>query len=369
MSVFEAATPMQVTATRLAARDLKHWPVAGIALAVPSRTPFLEPAWLEAWADAYGARNLVLIEISDEGVAVAVGLIEVLSGRRWRFAGYPLSPQRGLRCVDGAERQAWQALAGWLAGSPASWSGLDVAGVPVEDVSSLPGRRVATPVFRLDLPSGFDEYLSSRSPTARKGLKQKLRRAERAQAIVVEVEDVRVEGSLDEFIRLHHLRARAKNERHPAIDRRLTAALLGAAGAGAVGLRVFEMRVMERVVGVTVRLDHLDTGYFYNSGIDPQWLHLSPGVVLELHSIRDATDRGLCHFDLGPGVYRYKSDLGGLREERVHLRLRSGRAPVRTLGRAAELADRGRERLAGAAAAGFSRARTAWRAEPPANSR
>jgi CelD/BcsL family acetyltransferase involved in cellulose biosynthesis len=70
---------------------------------------------------------------------------------------------------------------------------------------------------------------------------------------------------------------------------------------------------------VTVRLDHGATGFFFNAGMDPDAGQLSPGVNLELASIRDAIERGLQRFDLGPGLYRYKSDLGGVTQARYQL--------------------------------------------------
>jgi CelD/BcsL family acetyltransferase involved in cellulose biosynthesis len=81
-------------------------------------------------------------------------------------------------------------------------------------------------------------------------------------------------------------------------------------------LRVFELRVAGRRAGISVRIDRPGGrgAWFFNAGFDPAHGQLGPGVVLELESIRDAIARGHDHFDLGPGLWRYKLDLGG--EER-----------------------------------------------------
>jgi len=72
-------------------------------------------------------------------------------------------------------------------------------------------------------------------------------------------------------------------------------------------------------LAVTVRLDVGRRSWFYNAGFDPQASRLSPGLVVELASIRDAIERGQQTYDLGPGDYRYKRDLGG--QERELLRI------------------------------------------------
>jgi len=48
---------------------------------------------------------------------------------------------------------------------------------------------------------------------------------------------------------------------------------------------------------------------------------LSPGILLELASIRDAIERGVVRYDLGPGDYPYKRDLGARRETRVSVQV------------------------------------------------
>jgi hypothetical protein len=163
----------------------------------------------------------------------------------------------------------------------------------------------------MDLPGSFDAYLKDRSPGTRKGLKSKLRRIEREDAAVVPVAAAPSRPRSSASWRCTP-GARRQGEDHPDVDDRL-AALLAALPSGEVDLRLFELRGSDgAVAGVTVRLDHGGTGYFYNAGIDPDRGTLSPGVVLELASIRDAIDRGLERFDFGPGDYRYKRDLGGV---------------------------------------------------------
>ena len=271
----------------------------------------LTPEWLGAWAVSADPGPLALVRVGD----LAVGLLEQRPGGRWIFAGGDASPQRRLLCRRGAEDEAWRALWGWL-GDARGAGELEAHGVPV----GVPVPRRATlteqPSFAAGLPESFDAFLQARSPGTRKGLKSKLRRLERAGATVAEVPDSGRHAALDRFVALHRRRAASKGEEHPDVDDRLTALLEALPAEGGIALRLFELRADDDVAGVTVRLDHGGTGYFYNAGIDPDRTELSPGVSLELASIRDAIERGLGRFDFGPGDYRYKRDLGGVPESR-----------------------------------------------------
>jgi len=278
-------------------------------------TPYVAFDWLEAWVEVYRPDTLLAVTIGEDGGGtLAVGLLERGAGGRWAFAGYPVSSHRGLLCAAGNEAAAWQALSDWLRSERRLWAILDAEGVSA-DASILPGaklERVGVP--GIDLPDSFDAYLAERSPGTRKGLKQKLRRLEGAEGSVREAQDRR--AAMRDFLALHRERARRKNERHPQMDERLLALLERLAASHAVALRPFELVVDGRRLGVSLRLDYAGTAYFYNAGIDPDAGRLSPGVTLELLSIRDAIDRGLRRFDLGAGEYRYKTDLGGVAEDR-----------------------------------------------------
>ena len=264
--------------------------------------------WLSAWARVYAPAALRLVRVGPPGEPLALGLIEERPGSRWELAGAPVSGHRGL--LAGDQTAAWAALDGWLRAHPGEWSLLLGQTVPPA-ARALPGARAReVPLLAFDLPASPEAHLAARPPVHRKALKQKLRRAEREGAAVREVAPERRAEALRTFVELHRQRTRAKGERHPQIDERLVELLL--AVRGDLTLRAFELVAGERVLGVTVRLDLRDTAFFYNAGIDPAAARLGPGVVLELASIRDAIERGLRRYDLGPGDYRYKRDLGGV---------------------------------------------------------
>jgi CelD/BcsL family acetyltransferase involved in cellulose biosynthesis len=304
-------------------------------------TFYLGYDWLSAWAGVYSPRELLAIRVVGPDGVFGLGLIEPGPRRRWRFAGDLVTSERGLLCAAGREDEAWAALGQWLGERRGDWATLEVAGADAGARALCPGALDRQPWPRLRLPRSFDEYLAARPPVVRKAFKQKLRRLEQAGAEVREVEAAGREEGLRAFLRLHLERTASKQESHPQMDVRLLE-LLAAAGAGPdLELRLFALVAGGRCQGVTVRLDHRGVGYFYNAGFDPAAMRLSPGIVLELASIRDAVARGLEWYDLGPGAYRYKAELGGVSEDRYRV-LASSPTPR---GRAAGAEARVRRRL------------------------
>jgi CelD/BcsL family acetyltransferase involved in cellulose biosynthesis len=296
--------------------------LAGIWQEVEARaaTPHyaLTHQWLSAWVEAHGPRHLVHVEIAAGARGLAVGLLECLPLGRVRFAGAPVSPRGCLLIADGQEIAAWSAFAGALARELPRRLLLQCFGASAA-AGGLP-HAVATPTpeYALALPGTFDAYLGGLSPAARKSMRQKLRRV--ARGAVAEAEAAEHPAAIGRFLALHHLRAGQRGEHHPQMNARLRRLLLALPEHGTgVRLRVFELTVSGAVVGSTIRLDHEDTAFFYNGGFDPAHAGLSPGISLELASIRDAIELGMTRFDLGPGRYRYKTDLGGVPTDRYRV--------------------------------------------------
>lgn len=301
--------------------------------------PYLAWDWTAAWLDVFAPADPAVVRIGSP--PIAIGLIE-RRGRRWAFAGAPVSPTRGLLVADGHEQAAWSALADALR-ERSDWTSLSLAGMP-EAARALPGAALETlPSYVVDLPDDFEAYLSERPSTQRKGLRQKLRRIEKARAEISIVAPPGHPEALREFLRLHGLRAAAKGERHPQMDDTLGAMLARLDETTTPALRFLVLEVDGATVGVSVRLDRGEAGgaWFYNGGFDPAHHRLGPGVALELASIRDAIGRGHRRFDLGAGYWRYKTDLGG--REVLLLDGHAYRPSLR--GRGARTAARARRRV------------------------
>jgi CelD/BcsL family acetyltransferase involved in cellulose biosynthesis/predicted ATP-grasp superfamily ATP-dependent carboligase len=275
--------------------------------------PYLSWDWLSAWLEVYRPRDPAVVRIGEP--AIALGLIE-RRGPRWHFAGLPVTPVRGLLVAEGDAHRAWDALAGELGRRRGRWGSLSYASVSAE-AAALPGARLwPSSSWAVRLPASFDEFIAARSSAQRKAHKQKLRRMDKAGGEVVLLDPAEHADGLAAFLELHTRRAAEKGEHHPQMNADLGALLVRLGAAEGAALRVFELRVAGARAGVSVRIDRPDGGgaWFYNAGFDPDHGQLGPGVVLELESIRDAIARGHHRFDLGPGYWRYKTDLGGEEE-------------------------------------------------------
>lgn len=300
-------------------------------------SPYVGFEWLRAWERVYRPRRLVLARVREGPETVAVGLLELGHRGALRFAGRPATPECRLLCVPEMEASAWCALGELL--QRRGRDGFEARGLSRDAASALPdGWAVPLTWLGLRLPDRFGEYLSERSAGTRKGLKGKLRRAEREGVEVRPVSDSDRGAALRDFVRLHQLRAASKGQRHPAVDDRLVR-MLELVG-GSTRPHLFELIADRRRIGVTVRVDAARAGYFYNAGIDPEWAHISPGILLQLASIQHAIETGLRKYDLGPGDFRYKRDLGGALLERYQiaipgrgLRVRLGRSRAALVGR------------------------------------
>ena len=339
-SVLEVVSldPAQLTAWEPAWRALEE--------RAEEAVPFAGFDWLAAWTRVYRPARLAVVQWRVDGVVLALGLVEQGRGGRWRFAGRPVSPVRGLLSAPEDRAAAWNALAAWLREHGRRWGTLDAEGIEMELAAALPRTsHVEVEVPVIALPGSFEDYLAERSAKTRTRFRRILRRVERDGAALSPVDAPDAAAAIDDFVALHSARAAAKGERHPAIDARLARMLESLCATPSAGVRLFELARDGRRLGVTVRIDRPHATWFYNAGFDPAASALTPGIALELASIRDAIGQASRRHDLGPGLYPYKLELGGVVELRADVRAASPTAGGRIL-RAGEVAvAQARERL------------------------
>lgn len=232
---------------------------------------------------------------------------------------------------DGAVRALAEATAG------RRWETIDLRSVPAESpfLAALPGALRAqgyeVTVERDDvcpwvaLPDTWDEYLAALGKKDRHELRRKLRRLEAAGQVrwCVASEPRDLPGALDDFLRLHRL---SRTEKALFMDeqREHFFRALGEAFVTNGAMRLYFLELDGQRVASTICFDHRDETWLYNSGYDPQLAHLSVGLLLKAHCLRDAIARGRRRFDFLRGNERYKYDLGAT--DRLVMRLRGWRA-------------------------------------------
>jgi CelD/BcsL family acetyltransferase involved in cellulose biosynthesis len=206
----------------------------------------------------------------------------------------------------------------------------------------------------LDLPSSWDSYLASLSPTRR----QTIRRKERAlfrehAAMLVDYPADRLDAGWSHLLRLHHQQRQHGSAFGPNEAELQRAFAADLATQGRVWLTTLD--VAGTPVAAWYGFAAGDSMCFYQSGRDPAWEHASVGQVLMGMMIRRAIEQGFRTFDFLRGDEPYKMTwTSTLRRDRILLAYRpgvrgalarQGEALARAARRAKRALRSGRERL------------------------
>jgi CelD/BcsL family acetyltransferase involved in cellulose biosynthesis len=294
------------------------------------------PPWLESWWRAFGAgQDLLLWEVHDGDRLLGIAPLRV-EGETARFIGdvdvcdyqdfivssgqdcaffvalLHLLNREGIRRLDlGLVRPdsltagALPAVAGLLEGE-VLWEEVDVS-------------------FEMTLPLTWDAYLSGLSGKERHEIHRKFRRLHQSSAHRLEVlEDPRdVECAMDEFLRLFRLSRPEKGEfLTEARERFLRLAVQALAERRLVKLCFLEVGGARAASALC--FDYKGSVYLYNSGLDPDYRHLSVGLLCKLLTLRRSIDDGRQVYDFLKGAETYKRRLGARPVPLTHFRLSLG---------------------------------------------
>jgi CelD/BcsL family acetyltransferase involved in cellulose biosynthesis len=319
------------------------------ALAVAAEEPYCSPGWMLSWwrnARPEGA-GLRVVAVSEEDHLVGIAPLWAASPKRrgstYGFLTDNLSPPVGPLSAPGREGEVAEAIAGALgtvAPTPtriAFWSQSPPVGVVGSFAESWPGHRpwvhsgpaVPVPIVALD-GQDFDAWFATRSSKFRQESRRMRRRLEDEGAEFRLVERERIEEAVDAFVRLH-------GDRWQSASGALVGGLSPMLSAAADELheegrlRMFTVTVEGSVIAVNIIVAAGGKASGWNSGFDPEWSKFSPSMLLTLHAIADATERGDTRFSLGPGEGGYKRRLTDSQEEWMRLTTlaRRGAYPLR----------------------------------------
>ena len=175
---------------------------------------------------------------------------------------------------------------------------------------------------RLDLPTDWDAYLQGLSKKDRHELRRKLRRLYAAGEIVAAPVNNPATRAADvgDFINLHRLSTENKAAfMTPAME----AFFRGIVDEFAPRdlLHLYFLSIDNIRVASVILFDYGGEYLLYNSGFDPEYAHLSVGLLLKAFCIRDAIQARRRGFDFLQGDEPYKYDLGGTDVPILRLRL------------------------------------------------
>lgn len=163
----------------------------------------------------------------------------------------------------------------------------------------------------VDLPATWEEYLARLRRKDRHELRRKLRRLEKFSPIrYYQVENKsQLPQDLEDFILLFRQSGGHKAEfmtsRKAEFFREMGLAL-----AERGYLRLFFLEVRGKRVSTAMCFDYNEERGLYNSGYDPDYAHLSVGLLLKVFCLQDAIACGKRRFDFLRGAEPYKYDLG-----------------------------------------------------------
>jgi CelD/BcsL family acetyltransferase involved in cellulose biosynthesis len=284
---------------------------------------FILPGWLETWWQAFGGGAELYLRAIRQGekvIGIAPMLIRgetasiigsanvcdyldfiVAPGVEGDFFGVLLDDlrQKGISYLDLRPLRHDSTVLTHLAGIARNW-GYEVfcreEGVSVE----------------LDLPSTWDDYLAILDRKQRHEIRRKLRRLWEAGNVDYRCLEVsqKLEDLTDTFLKLFSL---SREDKANFMTARMESFFRSLAGAMAeIGLLRFGiLKLNSMPASIVMAFDYKGSVYLYNSAYDPDYSHLSVGLLSKVLCIKESIQRGKKRFDFLQGAEPYKYHLGG----------------------------------------------------------
>lgn len=284
---------------------------------------FVLPAWLKVWWEAFdGEAELYLrtVRHGEEIVGFAPLLVNeetasfVGSADVCDYLDFVIVPQR--------EKHFFELLLDDLKGKGVKK--LDLR--PLRPDSTVLNRLVGVARDReyevisapedvsveLELPPTWNEYLAMLSSKQRHEVRRKLRRLWEAGSVEYRCVEAgrEVEEHLDIFLQLFSL-SKDEKARFMNHDRQLFFRSLARAMADTGLLRIGMVRVDKIPAAMTMGFDYDGSYYLYNSAYDPQFGHLSVGLLCKVLCLKESIEKGRKKWNFLKGGEPYKYQLGG----------------------------------------------------------
>lgn len=160
----------------------------------------------------------------------------------------------------------------------------------------------------LELPSSREEYLGSLSSKKRHEIRRKLKKVKSSTIKKLEAGEINLLFKL-----MESSSAEKKNFLSKEVKDFFREIALYLEGIGALRLRACFYK--SKILAVLFCFQMKDTVYAFNTGYNPEFYKLSPGVVAFALDIEEAINEGFTCYNFLRGEERFKSDLGA---RRVH---------------------------------------------------
>jgi len=208
---------------------------------------------------------------------------------------------------------------------PDSWRGLDWYNLPdssptlaaLKAESEKRGWTYAQEVYRptptIILPGDYEAYLATVEKKQRHEIRRKVRRAEQSGRAVrwYLVHDAATLGAeIDAFLQLMEKDSHKAEFLRPAMRDQMRASIRAAFEHGWLWLAFLEIDGIK--AATCLNFDYKNRLWGYNSGVDNQFMELSPGWVLLAYILQWAAEHGRAEFDFMRGDEEYKYRFGAV---------------------------------------------------------
>ena len=288
---------------------------------------FLSLPWQTAWAiDCCGSVDEhPVLTVRDDSDNSLRGIAPLNHGKGSVTFGldYNLTDYQDILSDPGEEEAVWEAILDY--GVSEGWASIELTGVRddspstqiLESRASEHGWRADRSVWDVspyvELPESWDAHVQSLSKKDRHELRRKLRRLEAsgdAEYRIYDHEHDELPEALEDFVSLMGKSSEAKSD-FLTPERRSFLETLTRTMADADSLQLAFLDVGGKPVSATMSFLEGNRLLLYNSGYDPEYRHLSVGLLLKAYGLRGAIEQGLREYDFLRGNEPYKYDLGG----------------------------------------------------------
>ena len=272
-------------------------------------TFFQTREWLQLWSKHFPGEELILGVYEDDiliGIAPLIkrenslqfmAVAEVLGGNK-------VSDFGDIIAISGREKEAWEAIINqfnngkmdlnFIREDSPSLGILRELGGKIEEVDAAP---------YLELPVTWEEYLGQLDRHNRHELRRKLRKAEEAGIKIISSD----KGERTEtFLRLMEISNMGKKH---FLTEEMKSFFREIIKVGNVRMRYLKLE--GKIIAGVMIFEFKDEYLLYNSGYDPEFSYLSPGLIIKAYAIKEAIEKEKKVFDFLRGDEKYKYDLGG----------------------------------------------------------
>ncbi|RMF57186.1 MAG: GNAT family N-acetyltransferase [Calditrichaeota bacterium] len=162
----------------------------------------------------------------------------------------------------------------------------------------------------IPLPQSFDDYLKTLSSNFRYNIRRRTKKIlklnDAAFNIISKPEEV--SPAIEKVFDLHSVRARQKSldtkflkEIRHQFHQRCAVRM-----AQNDWIKIFLLNIEKKAIATLYCFDYQNTLYYFQSGFDPQWDKMSPGMVIMAYAIRYAIENKMNIFDFMRGNEAYK---------------------------------------------------------------